>query len=198
MNTWHFQSDAVDPLTDVASAWAELQVFYAAIESVLSSNLTGTITSKWYDLTDGEPRTPIFEDDFTVTIDSANAIPNEVAICLSYRGAFLSGTSPARRRGRIFIGPLLGGVVDQGNGDCFVQSGTMSLIGGAADALATAGEGETWAWAVFSPTTAGPPPWSFGDLAVATFPVIAGYVDNAFDTIRSRGAAASTRFSFTV
>lgn len=192
-NTWHFQSDSVDPLDDVVLAGAALSTFYQAIEDSFSENCTGDVTMKWYDLTDGEPRTPIQENGFTITPGAGTAFPNEVAICLSFRGNLLSGTEPKRRRGRIYLGPLSVSVSANGNGDSQVASTTMEPIADAAADLRDAGSPSNFQWAVFSPTTAGPPPWSFGDLAVATFPVTVLYVDNAFDTVRSRGIAATAR-----
>jgi hypothetical protein len=46
---------------------------------------------------------------------------------------------------------------------------------------------------VFSPTIAGSPPWSEGTLIDSSVDVVAGYVDNAFDTIRSRGSLTTAR-----
>jgi len=52
-------------------------------------------------------------------------------------------------------------------------------------------------WVVFSPTTAGPEPWSEGVLTSASPQVVGGYVDNAFDTQRRRGTDATVRVTFT-
>lgn len=196
VNTWHFSSASVDPVDDATAAQLELWDFYAAIQAVYSSSISGDLFSKWYDLSDANPRTPILEATTTIVPDSSPRLPNECAVCLSYRGVLTSGTNPKRRRGRIFLGPLTSDVVTAGTGDAFVTSAAMTTIATAADSLNSAGDPGTWNWAVFSPTTAGPEPWSAGELLSATLPVVAGYVDNAFDTIRSRGLAATDRETF--
>jgi len=142
---------------------------------------------------------PINSLEIETTTGTGNALPAECAICLSYRGELLSGSNPARRRGRIFLGPLDYGTVDATTPDQRVQPSTMGTIAGAANAMINDGiAGEQVVWAVFSPTIAGAPPWSPTDLEDATIPVLAGYVDNAFDTIRSRGSRPTTRQTFAV
>lgn len=197
VNTWHFLSASVDPTADSSLAGAALETFYDSVANNLSSGLNGEVDVKFYDLADPNPRTPIDLHDFTITPDTSPRLPNECAIALSYRGILVSGTNPRRRRGRIFLGPLTGDTVTAGaGGDALVTGAAMLDITAAATALMAAGDPANFQWAVFSPTLAGPEPWSVGELSGATLAVVAGFVDDAFDTIRSRGQLATTRVLF--
>jgi hypothetical protein len=170
-----------------------LQTFYNTIDQYLSSSLATTFLVKVYDLTDAEPRLPILEDNFGVTLGTGAQLPNEVAICLSFRGESGSGVNIARRRGRIFLGPVMASTLDTIGGNALVQATVVEDIRDAALALNDAGGASNFEWATFSPTTIGPPPWSSGLLIAGTHRVEAGFVDNAFDTIRSRGPQATDR-----
>lgn len=192
-NTWHFTSVSVDPLTDASFALNDLEAFYNVIDGIYSTAVTGAITLKAYNLSDPEPRVPMLETDISITTATGAILPNECAICLSYHGVLTSGTPAARRRGRIYLGPLDATVLDEGPNDGRVQASTCSLIAGAAAGLIAAGDPGNRQWAIFSPTIAGSPPWTTSDLIFATLPVTNGYIDNAFDTVRSRGTAPSTR-----
>lgn len=196
VNTWHFASTDPSPAVDAAIAYGYLSNFYGAIDGLMSSKLAGTVDFKVYDLRDAEPRTPIYTNFANITPGTGQCLPHEVAICVSYRGTFVSGSDPKRRRGRIFIGPWDVAVMDDGTADAIVDAGAQGAINTAAGSLYAAGLGQTCQWAVFSPTTAGTPPWSAGTLIASTLSVQAGYVDNAFDIIRSRGTLASLRVVF--
>ena len=193
MNTFHFQSDAVDRMDDVLTIETNLIELYLGLDGNMSSRIQGGISFDTYDLIDTTPRSSLSHFTSTLSPGSGFGLPNEVAICVSFRGALGSGIDPKRHRGRVFIGPLDGGVVDDGTGDTILEAGLMSAIAGNFETFMGNFAESSCAWAVFSPTNAGPPPWSSGDLLVATDPVVAGWVDNAFDTIRSRGAAATAR-----
>lgn len=196
-NTWHFLGNTVDPLDAANSVLTDITDFYAAVDGVLASCLGTTATLKIYDLEDPEPRVPILTDTFTLSLGAGAPLPHEVACVLSFNATLVSGASQARRRGRIFLGPLDSSVMDESGGQSVIQSGVCELIGEAADALIAAGSGISRQWCVFSPTTAGAPPWSAGEILAASAVVVGGYVDNAFDTVRSRGTLATSRFIVT-
>jgi hypothetical protein len=87
----------------------------------------------------------------------------------------------ARQRGRIFCGPFATGVAERP--DAALRAQLIALAQG----LANLG-GVNVDWVVFSPTAtlaAG------GD--VKTFSVQEAWVDDEWDTMRSRGRAATTR-----
>lgn len=195
-NTWHCWSEAVDPLDDAAGFFTDLEGFYHSVDGQYSSRLNGVADVKVYDLTHIEPRAPILTTTLSITPAAGFALPNECAICLSFEGPPLSGQPAQRRRGRVYLGPWDASTVDDGTGDAIVDSAYTALISGAAQTLMEAGEGETWTWSVFSPTTAGAAPWTDVVLAIATSFVASGWVDNAFDTVRSRGADATLRSTF--
>lgn len=196
MNTWHCMFDTGTAVDAATSFVANLLDFYLVIDTFLSGRLSTDIHFDVYDLIDALPRSPIYDFDSTLSVGTGDGLPNECAICLSYRGTIASGLIPARHRGRIFLGPLDGGVVDQGTGDTIVDVSVRNAIATAAGALVTASTGDGVPWAVFSPTNAGSPPYSSGDLAVSSDPVLTGYVDDAFDTVRSRGGSATARSLF--
>lgn len=195
-NTFHFISNSVDRLTDSSLIGAELDTFYTGLGNIFSTAITGAYTVDYYDLADPTPRVPFDTSGGTLATGTGATLPNEVAIVLSFFGSPISGLPPARARGRIFLGPLDGSVLDDAANDGRVQAATMTEIAAAAGALMVAGDPANFQWAVFSPTSAGAPPWTAGDLIGATRSIDGGWVDNAFDTMRSRGTAASARETF--
>lgn len=199
MNTWHFLTvGAATPAEAADSAVTQLGVFYSDIDSLLASYVGTPAEYKVYDLQDDEPRVPILDVTGSLSTGSGPAYPAEVAVCLSYRGSLQSGTNPARRRGRIFIGPLDDSNGELGSGDTIVTSSTRGTIANAAADMANSGLSDDARWVVFSPTLAGNPPWSEQQLEDASADVVAGYVDNAFDIIRSRGSLPTLRSTWEI
>lgn len=196
-NTWHFISTSVDPVVGATQCYGQLNDLYDAISGFMSGDFPGTYTVKVYDLGDPEPRVPVFTFSDTITFGATDGLPTEVAVCLSYHALPISGAVAARLRGRIFIGPLAQGAVESVGGQRRVDASFTAALADAGDALITAGTIDN-KWAVFSPTTAGAPPWSTGELLAATSPVVGGYIDNACDTVRSRGVDSTIRVQFPV
>ena len=191
MNTWHNISVDVDPIDDATGFVGDLQTFYNVIDAFMSGRLSSAIIYDVYDLSDAVPRTPIYHFESTLSLATGDGLPNEVAICLSYRGALASGIIPARHRGRIFLGPWDVACVDQGAGDSIVLASVRNGIGAAAESLMNNSTGSGWPWCVFSPTT------HLTETVIDSgFQVVAGWVDDAFDTVRSRGGVASSRTVF--
>lgn len=195
VNTWHFLSNRVDPADAVDDANGPLIDFYNAIDGQFSSIISGAWQIKWYSLNEPTPRVPIITTPADLTTATGTPLPAECAICLSYAAGAGSGDSVRRRRGRIYLGPWDGVALDEAANDGRVQSATQSLIVGAVNTMGTALLLTDTNWAVFSPTTAGPEPWSAGELVAATHFVSTFYVDNAWDTVRSRGLAPDSRVS---
>jgi hypothetical protein len=196
VNVWHFESNSGVATDDAIAAVGQLQDFYDSIDGFLSNRLNGDILYKVYDLVDISPRAPIYDIGNTITPDTTQSLPTEVAICLSYRAALISGFPRGRARGRIFLGPFSTDVLATGTGGAILESGVETSLAAAGGALIAAGEALGARWVVFSPTSAGAEPWSAGDLTLATLPVDNGWVDNAFDTQRSRGLNATSRTTF--
>lgn len=151
---------------------------------------------RYYDITthlDGSHTGPPFsETSWTLGASAgSNALPDEVAIVASFH-ADLSGvpefdgsTRPrARRRGRVYIGPLnqTPMAVDSTTHDVFVSGPTMTNINAQFAQFATAlNTGTNSFWGV----------WSKKDAAVRR--VLGGWVDNSFDSQRRRMAKATAR-----
>lgn len=192
INTWHFA-----PPGDVSSSAVDitdgLNAFYQAIDSLLSPVLLGTIDFKVYDLEDAPPRVPVAEIAGTSLTLGSQALPNEVACCMSFQGAIASGQNQARRRGRVFLGPMSVASGTAAAGDVRPAAATRTTITNAGAALIDV---PGINWSVFSPTVAGSPPWDAGSLAGAFTLVTNGWVDDAYDTQRRRGLRTSTRTTF--
>lgn len=200
MNVWHFHTANVDIPGMIDAINDSLSSFYNTNSGVFSGNtITGTCTTKYFDLSDDPPRVPVDESGFAITsLGDADALPTECAITMSFSGDPESGGNARRKRGRVFIGPLDGGTASTGAGLVRVGAGaTSSLAVGATD-LINAGGLLTWQWIVFSPTTAGTPPWDETTLDAASTIVTQGWIDNAFDTQRRRGTAPTSRVNFPV
>jgi hypothetical protein len=199
MNTLHFIGVGLaTPAEVAASAFEQLEVFVPDVAEYMASYMVGPALVKIYDLQDDEPRVPLLEGTIAITTGTGNAFPAEVAIVLSFSAAPLSGSNAARRRGRLFLGPIDDGAGVLNSNDTLVNATAAGVISDAAEALATAGTTADARWVVFSPTSAGPPPWTEVELAAASFDVVRGWVDNAFDTMRSRGAKATARTSWSI
>lgn len=194
VNVFHFDSATTSSKDNVHTAIATaLDSAYTAIGLNMSSTLSGTGTIKSYDLSDPLPRLPFGESDFTFPVSSStNVLPDEVAICVSYRGATISGVNMKRRRGRLYLGPWAMTAASVVSNECrpsitvrnTLDDFVLAIAGGVSplnvDAIM---------WAVHSPTTlrlGGTLDESFEDVVFA-------YVDDAFDTQRRRGVAPITR-----
>lgn len=187
-NSWCIDTGAFAPdgseLDDFVAIFKD---FYDDIESLLSVDIaqTGHII-KFIDLESVlVPNYPYFETTFNLlTNPSAAAFPQEVALCLSMQGARVSGTPQARRRGRVFIGPITTATMTDGRPNSTAR-GTLAT---AADTLA----GNLKAAERPSELSI----WSVTD-GVAVV-VRDGWVDNAYDTQRRRGVSPTARSVFEV
>lgn len=181
VNVFHSECDT---LTDAENFAADLVTFYNAIDAILSGLLNSaanaaTVTT--YDLSDLEPRAPVDELPFTLTT-SVNTLPTEVAMCMSFQGIRVAGQPQARRRGRVFLGPMAN-INDLTTGR--PTSANVTTIASAAQTLLN-NTSPSQIWSVWSPT----------DQQMVA--VQNGWVDNEFDTIRHRGQAATSRTAFSI
>lgn len=83
------------------------------IVSFLSPALRGAVTAeggliaKAYKLDDPKPRPPRYELELPLPVPSSgSSLPLEVAAVASFQAPRLAGTIQARRRGRVYLGPL--------------------------------------------------------------------------------------------
>lgn len=197
-NTWHFDMDDTGieaPDADVITAADSLlTAFYTAIDATVFALSAGTsVNCTVYDMRDPTPRVPIGTFDIPLAASADGPMPHEVAICLSYKAEYISGQPNARRRGRIYLGPIpytAGTVVAS---QLRPSSSIRTTIATAADTLV---DGvtvnlNTMKWAVYSPTTD-----ATGSIDDAFHDVVGGWIDDAFDTQRKRGAAVTARTTF--
>lgn len=208
MNTWAFQTPTTAPVAgemdDVAAALEEFYNDVIAATSHTVAHYIGEQLSRsaddasfeFYDVgafMSGAPHgSPIRIDTWTLgaTNPGADGIPSELAVCLSYHGNLTgipeeSGlTRPrARRRGRVYIGPLSQIALESeaGTGRSRVATQCRDTIAAAGGRLADHTDVQ---WNV----------WSRSDSAFTS--VTGGFVDDAFDVQRRRGEDAVARSTF--
>lgn len=200
VNTFHFNTDT-GSTGNFDTIVSRLDTLYSALGSYISTIMNGQARVKIYDLEDQEPRTPVHDATFTYVPDGGPTMPADVAICLSYQAATVSGESPRRRRGRLYLGHPNDACRGPVNGaDITVHTNARNAIAAQFDALASAVDPK---WAVFSPTTAGPSlglngAYTEEQLAPAFNDVTNGWIDDRFDTQRRRGATPTTRTLWSV
>lgn len=182
VNTLHF--DCAVAATGATAILADLPGWFSECAPIYANTVSQNgHRVKMYDMADPTPRAPIVDTTFNLTSGPSGApLPSEVAICLSFQGVRLSGQSQARRRGRIYIGPLDTSTVDADGRPGGVAIGAVADMGDLilADSVASG----DYAWAVYSVTD---------DSLVQ---VLNGWVDNAFDIQRRRGLAPTSRTTF--
>jgi hypothetical protein len=201
-NTFHFLEAAAG--TSAAARgdiFVALKAFYLAFDEDMSGFLAGGLTNtmKFYDVDDNIPRVP--KDSFQwelPSLSAQNGLPCEVSCVLSYHAQLGSGLNTKRRRGRIYLGPLLASTMEAGAGDMQFTAAFRAKVAGAASNLAgnIGVNSPDVRWCVFSPTS-----FAEGGEAVpasaSAVPVVGGHVDNAADIQRRRGRDSSARVLWT-
>lgn len=191
VNTFQFRSQG--DFGDTAVLADAIQGFYNvengngfALAAMLSGRISRAANAtavKFYNVDAAPPRVPIYSEQFTLhAAGTVQVLPEEVALCLSFRGPLASGTVAARRRGRIYLGPLCKyaaestvGSEDRPEPDNFAPIlAKMAIL--KSDA-AIAG----YDWGVRSSIGGG-----FTTITHA-------WIDNVFDTQRRRGPRATAR-----
>jgi len=182
VNTWHIDTTDTDPEVGATEFLADLEAFYLAIDSFLGVTLTGAAEVNCYNLDDPSPRVPFLTDTWSLTVDTST-LPQEVACCLSFQALPISGIPQARRRNRVYLGPISANAAANSTGR---PSATfLGVLDTAATALLAASTADTeYAWVTWSATAS---------MAAA---VNNGWIDDAFDTVRSRGIAPTSRTVF--
>lgn len=112
-NTLHYEGDLDVVGLEYRGKWdldapglvTRVETFYQAVGPYLASTLAGTGTVKVYDMQDPKPRFPRIVDTFAFT-PGEQSLPSEVALCISFKGAEVSGQANSRKRGRVYLGPL--------------------------------------------------------------------------------------------
>lgn len=195
VNTWAFVGAGLANETNATAAALRLQDFYEGVHTpsttpVLSyypaDSFNGSGTIKVYDITQPEPRVPIIELPITLTeFGTSDALPEEVALCLSFQAVPNPGQAQARRRGRVYLGPFgTAALGNEGTNDRPVPNSALreAVQYAAADLLAASDAEMSWAV------------WSRA--AGALYAVDNGWIDNAWDTQRRRGLDPTSRLTF--
>lgn len=178
-----FAVSAASGASVFADITTNVDAFYASLGSYLAPTLLNTTDAhkvRVYHLSEPEPRPPVYIGSFTQA-GTPVALPAEVAVCSSFSAAAPAGTLPARRRGRIYVGPLnddTGSVV----GSYLRPSPTFrALLAASTKALVEGLADDGWIFSV----------WSRRDNTL--FPVVRGWVNDEYDTQRRRGPEVTTR-----
>lgn len=193
VNNWYFTRIAPDHSALQAIAGI-VRGFYtvdpagpsSAVITFMSGMVHGSNARvKIFNLDDAMPRSPVYEEFFTPSGSpmAGGNLPSELAACLSYEAAPASGVPLARRRGRMYIGPLANGCNASGAGsvEATLSTDVQQAITDSAQATAAAAAAQSWIWCLHSPTSALDPP------------IVSVWCDNAFDVQRRRGIKPSAR-----
>lgn len=186
-NTFHFQiNPPQDPALQRPILTAALRDFYtqAHVSGGFANYYSWDLaTVQWYNLADPPPRVPVTLDLGLVSpVETASFVPAEVSIVASFQGVRISGVPQARRRGRVYLGgwstPF---TASTGGAPPRIEPGVITEVNTAAEGLRDDSATASCPWVVWSPTD---------DDAVE---VTNGWCDNAPDTQRRRGQAATIR-----
>lgn len=162
-----------------------LETLYDGLGIIFASTLTGVGEVKYYDLDDPTPRAPVLIKTLSWGAQGTSALPHEVALCVSFQAAKLSGVPQASRRNRIFLGPLAASISGTTTGR--PAGGDLDFIRDLFDDLLdTSGTAAAWNWVTYS-----------GKLGTSA-PIDNGWIDNAFDTQRRRGVQPTSRSIWSV
>ena len=191
MNTWHFDIPAGSS-TDATTIETALRTLYSSISTKFASNLSGAMTIAWYNLTTlpaGPPwRTVVMTP---IGPGTGNPLPDNDAIVISFHAdltgipEFAPGTRPRQsRRGRVYLGPLDSATVvtDSPNHRPRVDPALLTTLKTQLTTfLSTMTDSSGVHWQVYSPK------------GHTIHPVVGGWVDNRFDSVRRRQEDATSR-----
>lgn len=178
-----FAVKALDGAAAFADITAAVDTFYAQLQDYLGQVLNSSANAhhvRVYHLTEPEPRPPVYVGRFTQG-GTGTSLPSEVAVCTSLAAAMPAGARPARRRGRMFIGPLNTTASQVVGGYARPSATFQGVLALATQNLSIALEGDLWGLSV----------WSRADNTL--FRVVRGWVDNEWDTQRRRGPEPTAR-----
>lgn len=139
-----------------------------------------------YNLDEAKPRVPTILPLDLGSVPSTEGAIEEAALCITLHGGIPPALT-ARRRGRVYIGPLNNFGVVGGTTTVASHPQTALITDLTEAAIQLAGSPAlTVQWCILSTVP-----------AVNFVPIVSGYVDNAFDTQRRRGPDATQRTPWT-
>jgi len=162
--------------------WTDaIKAFYDELQqasALLGRATTGHVV-KMYAATLATPNYPIDENGFNLAFAPAGVeLPLEVSLCISYANDSATIVPRARRRGRIYIPGF-------GEGQNAGGRPNSTIIGALADAyetyIDTINADSDWTACVWSRVNS------------SLYPIERLWVDDEWDTVRSRGGKATTR-----
>lgn len=178
----------LDGVPDINGPHGDISDIYGTLVDALSPEIDPTLSRiKWYLMSDPTPRVPRVDepmDPWTPTT-VYSGMPSEVAIVSSFEAAKLQGANQASRRNRVYIGPLSNFVLSPSNPGR-LPTAVVDLFAGAFENFAQNSETQDdWEWRVYS------------DKLGESYPIVSGWVDDAFDSQRRRGVEATMRNTWT-
>jgi len=188
-NVLHFVLDELPAnlQAGIDATTARIRTFYNAVRPHMSSLVSpGPHQVRYYEALNPNPAGPDFTTTFLLdTAPTGSALPTEVALCTSWRGVPPEGglETVATNRGRTYLGPLNTATA---GADGRPTAGFIANIVAASLALANQAPAAGGKLAIFSRKLA------------SAVPVAGGWVDNEFDTQRSRGRDRTTRNIWTL
>lgn len=176
VNNFHFNDFTATPPAggDYVAVGSAIALAYEGVASFLQAEVTFP-EIRMYDMDEPTPREPTFFLPGPASQPSgvATRLPREVALCLSYYG----DRNIPRQRGRLYFGPLAAAVDSSDRPPLALRQALIQFGYDLYNAL----DGEAARWIVHSPTINGKT--EITDL----------WVDDAWDTMRSRGSEPSSR-----
>lgn len=193
VNNFYFRTAPLNTVDENAGAMAGmLDAFYGTAHGGAANSISELMPSTFnsvkyvfYDLGNTPPRYPVvpqgssdpFIEASWLPSGGASTLPEEVALCCSFK----AGDGP-RRRGRVYLGPWIPSTTQNTGTRSRPTAALQETIQQAAKNMAESTLNSTWV--VCSPTDAG------------AYDVLEGWVDNAWDTQRSRGAEPTARVTW--
>lgn len=191
VNTFHFENTAVlsgnfDNMTDMLrDFYTEVSpgTLFKVTDYYTIEAMTGKWTIKVYDMSDPEPRYPVYTDTGTAPLSGQDVQPTEAAAVMSFQGERIAGLPQARRRNRIYLGPFSIGANFNGK----VNNNVVEAVLFAGKELMNASSASSsWNWVCYSPSNNN------------IVPIDNGWIDNGWDTQRRRGTRATARGTFDI
>lgn len=171
--------DSIERFYETASVGAN------AIQTYLSAFLAGTATVKFYNMADPTPRQLFASRTFSFTPAATFHLPPEVAVVTSFHAEYASGNPNARRRGRLYIGPLATTALNAATPG-LVDPTFQDVLVASTERLQSELQADNIEWVIYS------------EVDNAFRAVVGGWVDNAWDTQRRRGLPATVRDQWVV
>lgn len=170
-----------------ANSWTTaIKDFYDDLKAgnAMRGLATGPHLIKFYDIENPPPNYPVFERTFNFLTSGATVeMPQEVALCISYQNTSAVTVPRARRRGRIYISGWTESANTDGRPISANVNSTLTAFSDYVEAFNAIGTLEASIWSRVNGTT---------------YPIETAWVDNEWDTMRSRGGRATSRSTWTL